>query len=147
MEVNSDQKHSLKYLLLCSLEEINSYRFGTTWGSVNHDNFHFCVKYRFKKGYSKHLEQKCQKVCCDWRHAKKPMVERWCQVILFRSKVWNPLSNLSSCLALLWSCLQMPFSPHRKQEGLVALNSHLTLPTSHLRLAQLSFWGLCCPSL
>jgi len=29
--------HSLKYLLLCSEEERNSYRFETTWGRVNYD--------------------------------------------------------------------------------------------------------------
>jgi len=30
-------QHSSKYLLLCSTEERNSYRFGTTWGWVNDD--------------------------------------------------------------------------------------------------------------
>ncbi len=33
--------HSSKYLLLCSADEINSYRFGMTWGWVNNDNFLF----------------------------------------------------------------------------------------------------------
>ena len=42
MEVNgvhqlSGYRHSSKYLLLCSEEERNSYRFKTTWGRVNDD--------------------------------------------------------------------------------------------------------------
>ncbi len=42
MEVNGapkqpDYKLSSKYLPLCSAEQINSYRFGTTWGWVNDD--------------------------------------------------------------------------------------------------------------
>jgi len=31
-DINSGYQHSLKHLLLCSAEEINSYRFWTTWG-------------------------------------------------------------------------------------------------------------------
>jgi len=52
MDVNGDQKlyvyqHSLKYLLLCSAEERNSYRFGIT--SLNDDkSLFFQVKYPFK---------------------------------------------------------------------------------------------------
>jgi len=39
MEVNgvhqlSSYQHSSKYLLLCSAEDRNSYRFGTTWGWI-----------------------------------------------------------------------------------------------------------------
>ncbi len=42
-------QHSSKYRLLCSAEEINSYRFGTTWGWVNDDRiFIFWVNYPFK---------------------------------------------------------------------------------------------------
>jgi len=42
MEVNRyrqkfNKQHCLKYFLLCSTEERNSYRFGTTWGWVNDD--------------------------------------------------------------------------------------------------------------
>ncbi len=33
-----------KYLYLCSEDEQRSYRFGTTWGRVNYENFHFWVK-------------------------------------------------------------------------------------------------------
>ncbi len=48
MEVNRDQKlfqypHYSKYCHLCSAEEKNSYRFGTTWGWANDDDFHFWV--------------------------------------------------------------------------------------------------------
>lgn len=49
-------------------------------------------------------------------------------------------------LAVILPTDALPF-PHRKQKGLAVPNSHLTLPTSHLRLAQLSSSGLCCPSL
>jgi len=35
----SDYQHSLKYLLLCSTQEINSQRFGTTWRWENYDRF------------------------------------------------------------------------------------------------------------
>jgi len=31
------QEHSSEYLLLCSTEERNTYRFGTTWGWINYD--------------------------------------------------------------------------------------------------------------
>jgi len=42
MEVNGapqlfGYQHSSKYLLLCSIEGGNSYRFGTTWGWENND--------------------------------------------------------------------------------------------------------------
>ncbi len=50
MEVNVNQEffgypHSSEYLLLCSTEERNSYRFIKTWRWVNDDNFHFRVNY------------------------------------------------------------------------------------------------------
>ncbi len=38
-------KLSSKYLPLCSAEQRNSYRFGTTW--VNDDSFHFWVNFHF----------------------------------------------------------------------------------------------------
>ncbi len=46
MEVNGAPKQpgyklSSKYLPLCSAEQRNSYRFGTTWGWVNDDNCNF----------------------------------------------------------------------------------------------------------
>ncbi len=41
-------QHSSKYLLLCSKEERNSYRFGTMWGWVSDDNLDFWLNYAFK---------------------------------------------------------------------------------------------------
>ncbi len=40
--------HSSKYLLLCSAAQRNSYRFETTWGWENDNNFLFWVNYPFK---------------------------------------------------------------------------------------------------
>ncbi len=57
MEINGAPKQpayklSSKYLPLCSSEQTNSYRFGTTWGWVNDDRFFFfCVNYPFKTGF------------------------------------------------------------------------------------------------
>ncbi len=47
MEVNGTPKQpgyklSSKYLPLCSAEQRNSYRFGTTWGGVNDDIIYIC---------------------------------------------------------------------------------------------------------
>jgi len=36
----SDNWHSSTYIILCSTEERNSYRFGTRWGWVNYDNIY-----------------------------------------------------------------------------------------------------------
>ncbi len=44
-------KLSSKYLPLCSAEQRNTYRFGTTWGCKWWQNFHFWVNYPFKTGF------------------------------------------------------------------------------------------------
>lgn len=44
-----DYQQSSKYLLLCSAEASNSYKFGMTWEGVNDNLFYFRVDYALKK--------------------------------------------------------------------------------------------------
>ncbi len=84
-EVNGDQKlfvypHYSKYLLLCSAEERNSYRFGTTLGWVNDDSIfifgwiipltkHMCKA----KTYTKYLSVCSGLYSSWWLHKDVPL--------------------------------------------------------------------------
>ncbi len=61
MEVNGYKKlfgcqHSSNYLLLCSTEDRNSYRFGNNMRVVNDDTFSFWVNYPFKVGMKSKMD-------------------------------------------------------------------------------------------
>jgi len=85
-------KHSSKYLPLCSAEQINLYRFGTTWGGVNDDRifiFEKTLPLKTVKRVSRPLHCSSPTLC--------PSISK-CKIASFFSK--QHLSVLSSCCLL-----------------------------------------------
>ncbi len=116
--------HSSKYLLLCSIEERNPYRFGTTWGWVNN----FWVNYPFNTG-STALIPTCH---LEWRLKKRPLFEMKECLLLFSHYCNTEGVALRDCFSL-----ETPTETHFFRFLVVDV---IRLPCGFPVLIQLSCW-------